>query len=238
MAYGRLHEGTVISNGCQWSTATCFSLNAQVSIRSTRPTLPPNKYVPGVLSLEEIFFKKKPNRNCSSRKVTRSEFRTEDTQISLRHGIKFDPHGRPTANCTVALKNEDSRLQLITCELFNRSTKLITVINYGILILYIKICNNKPPHLCRNMQQFICIINGAPATAYVGWYVDCKKGHGITKNKDKHFICGHNILTGVTVTQLPSNVRISLCCNVWLTTDCRSMTVCDFILTQIIQNIL
>ena len=86
----------------------------------------------------------------------------------MRHCIKFDPTGRPTANCTVAIKIEDSRLQLITCELFNRSTKLITVINYGILMLYIKICNNKLPHLCRNMQQFICIINGAPATAYVG----------------------------------------------------------------------
>jgi len=80
--YERLHYGTGTSDGCQWSTASCYSLNARVSIRSTGLTLTPIKYVPGVLSLEEMFLKKKPNSSRSSRKVTRSEFRAEDTQIS------------------------------------------------------------------------------------------------------------------------------------------------------------
>jgi predicted GIY-YIG superfamily endonuclease len=104
-------------------------------------------------------------------------------------------------------------------------------------MLHITIRNNKPPHLCRNMQQFICIIHGESGRTYVGWYVDCKNRHGITKNKDKRVFCDQNILTeGVFVTQLPSNVRISVCGNV--TTDCRSMSVYVFILTQIIKNIL
>jgi hypothetical protein len=158
---------------------------------------------------------------------------------TMRYGIKCNPPGRHTARCTAAINNEISRLQLISCELLNRSTKLIAVTNYGILMLYIKICNNKPPHLCRNMLHVICIINGVPGRAHVGWYVDCNNRHSITKNKDKQLFCGHNILTeGVFVTQLPSNARISVCCNVGVTTDCRSMSVYAFFLTQINQNIL
>ena len=86
------------------------------------------------------------------------------------HGTKLNPPGRTTALCTVAIKTVISRLQLIIHELFKRSTKLIKVINYGILMLYIKICNNKPPHLCRNMQQFICIINSVHGSAYQPLY--------------------------------------------------------------------
>jgi hypothetical protein len=50
----------------------------------------------------------------------------------------------------------------------------------------------------------------------------------LQKYKEKQFLCGHKILTGVFVTQLSSNVGISVRRIMWVTTNCCFMSNINF----------